>query len=105
MSVHEVAGCRLDVPAGWRRVPGLDAERWIAVEPALEDHFSFNYDEPVEFDENEPVLDSSWVREFKEHPRPWALIPEWCYVKTAFTEAEWAEQVAEFERTGRHADN
>ena len=86
-------------------MPGLDAERWIAVEPALEDHFSFNYDEPVEFDENEPVLDSSWVREFKEHPRPWALIPEWCYVKTAFTEAEWAEQVAEFERTGRHADN
>lgn len=44
------------------------------------------------------------MREFKRHPRPWALIPEWNYVKQAFTEQEWAEQVAEFERTGRHTD-
>lgn len=75
------------------------------IDPPGEYHFSFNYDEPVEFDEYEEILDSSWVREFKRHPRPWALIPEWNYVKKAFTEAEWAEQVAEFERTGKHTDS
>lgn len=75
------------------------------IDPPGEFHFSFNYDEPVEFDEHEEILDSSWVREFKEHPRPWALIPEWNYVKQAFTKAEWAEQVAEFERTGKHTDS
>ena len=75
------------------------------IDPPGEYHFSFNYDEPVEFDEYQEILDSSWVREFKRHPRPWALIPEWNYVKKAFTEAEWAEQVAEFERTGKHTDS
>lgn len=75
------------------------------IDPPGEFHFSFNYDEPVEFDGHQEILDSSWVREFKRHPRPWALIPDWNYVKQAFTEAEWAEQVAEFERTGKHTDS
>ena len=113
-----VAGTRERIPADMAGIHGMDLQKamyepgkgtWFSmectVEPSREFHFSFNYDEPVEFDEHEEILDSSWVREFKRHPRPWVLIPDWNYVKQAFTEAEWAEQVAEFERTGRHTDS
>ncbi|MBD5829646.1 hypothetical protein [Janibacter melonis] len=51
-------------------------------------HFTFNYDEPVEFSHTQ-VLPESWEREFTDHPRPWARIPDWNYVKQTFTEEQW----------------
>lgn len=114
-----VEGQRQLLPAANKVLfPGADLQEamfepgkgtWLSmrcvIDPPGEFHFSFNYDEPVEFDGHQEILDSSWVREFKRHPRPWALIPDWNYVKRAFAEPEWAEQVAEFERTGKHTDS
>lgn len=72
------------------------------VEPSRAYHFTFNYDQPVAFGENEPVLDESWEREFRQFPRPWELIPEWSPVKQKYSEQEWAAEVERFQREGHH---
>lgn len=70
-----------------------------AVSPSHSFDFAFNYDEPVSFGIERGPADETWERELTDHPRSWALIPDWCYVKRTFSEVEWDRRRAKLART------
>ncbi|SMC83426.1 hypothetical protein [Janibacter indicus] len=65
------------------------------VEPSGEYHFTFNYDQPVVFDDREPT-DDTWMNDLRRYPRDWDNIPDWHLVKQRYTEDEWLASVQRY---------
>lgn len=65
------------------------------VEATREYHFSFNYDQPVMFDDREPT-EETWINDLRRYPRDWDSIPDWHLVKQRYTEDEWLASVQRY---------